>query len=70
MKVEIANAENPRWANAEHTLIDLDVTFVDPPLGKVSFTASPNDSEQHGRDLFVLAKSGQLGPVAEYKPPS
>jgi hypothetical protein len=35
----------------------------------VPFTASPNDSEPHGVDLYNRAIAGEFGPVAPYVEP-
>lgn len=61
-------AKNPKWANPEKTIIDLTVTHAE--YGEIPFTASPEDTEQHGRDLFARAVAGEFGPVAEYDGPS
>lgn len=58
---------NPKWANAEHTLIDLEIDH--PEYGWIPFTADPNDVEEYGRQLYAEAVAGQFGPVAEYVPP-
>jgi hypothetical protein len=66
--MQLEYAKNPRWVNAEHTMIDLTIKwdFLDEEL---PFTASPTDVEAHGRSLFEAAKDGQFGEVAEYVPP-
>ena len=43
--------------------IDMDVEFEGIP-GITPFTASPNDVEAHGRELFERAAAGDFGPVA------
>jgi hypothetical protein len=60
-------AKNPKFVNAGKTLIDLIVTH--PIFGEIPFTASPDDVEDHGRDLFARAVAGEFGPVADYVPP-
>lgn len=56
---------NPKWANADHTMINMDVFFF--PLNEtVPFTASPNDPEPHGRELFERAVAGEFGPIADH----
>lgn len=61
-------AHSPKWSDATNTSIDLVATF--PWLDvEVSFSASPNDLEVHGRDLYARALSGEFGPIAEYQPP-
>lgn len=64
-KPKVAGAREPRWANAERTAIDLVVTFEGPMavLGEVPFTASPDDPEEHGRELFLQAQAGDFGPI-------
>jgi hypothetical protein len=59
--------KNPRWANAQHTLIDIEIEH--PEYGWLPFTANPNDVEEHGRQLYAEAAAGQFGPVAEYVAP-
>lgn len=66
--MQFSNVSNPQWANAEHMAIDCLVTF--DHIGEpVQFTANPNDSEEHGRDIFALCEAGAFGPVADYVPP-
>lgn len=60
--MNIISAANPRWANAEQTLINLDVET--DKFGIIPFTASSNDSEKYGRDLFARAVAGDFGPIA------
>lgn len=62
-------AKNPKWADAEHTMIDLIIKWDKFPE-ELPFTASPNDVEPHGRTIFSLAQAGQFGPVAEYVAPT
>jgi len=66
MKLEYA--KNPQWVDAEHTMIDLVIKWDVFPE-ELPFTASPNDIEQHGRDIFAAALQGEFGPVVEYVPP-
>lgn len=58
-------ATNPKWANAEQTLIDC--TLNHPTFGPIPFTASPEDVEAHGRELFARAVAGDFGPVADFE---
>jgi hypothetical protein len=66
MKLEYA--KDPRWANAEHTRINLTVRFAEIPED-LPFTASPDDVEEHGRAIFAAAAAGEYGHVTEYLPP-
>lgn len=56
-------AKNPRWVNAEHTAIDCEIEH--PQYGWIPFTASPDDVEQHGREIFAQLSQGV---VADYVP--
>lgn len=66
--MDITNAQKPVWANAEKTLIDLEIDH--PVFGSIQFTASPEDVEAHGRELFARATAGDFGPVADYIAPA
>jgi len=66
MKIEYA--KDPRWADAEHTIIDLTLK-LDGLSEEIPFTASPADVEAHGRAIFSAAVAGEFGPVAEYVAP-
>ena len=65
MKIEYA--KDPRWANAEHTMIDLTVRFAEISED-LPFTASPDDCEEHGRAIFAAAVAGEYGEIAEFVP--
>jgi hypothetical protein len=56
-----------KYANVEHTMINMIVKFahLNEPI---PFTASLNDSEAHGVDLYNRAVNGEFGPIAEYEP--
>jgi hypothetical protein len=56
---------NPQY-NAAGTI---DMEMEHPKFGWIPFTASPDDSEQHGRELYAQAMAGDFGPVAEYVAP-
>lgn len=59
--------KNPRFANAEKTLIDCELNH--PVFGWIPFTANPQDVEEQGRELFAMLAAGEGGPVADYVPP-
>jgi hypothetical protein len=61
-------AKDPRWVNAEHTMIDLVIKWDQIDV-ELPFTASPADCEAHGRAIFAAAVAGEYGAVAEYLPP-
>jgi hypothetical protein len=66
--MQLEYAKNPVWANAEQTLIDLTIKW-DAIDEELPFTASPHDSEAHGRALFAAAEAGEFGPIAAYVAP-
>ena len=65
--MNIISISAPTFANAANTLINL--TLETDKFGIIPFTASPNDSEKHGRDLFAQAMAGDFGPIAPFVPP-
>ncbi len=56
--------ENPRYADVGNALIGCDVTFEN--IGTVPFTASPNDTEAHGVEIFNRCVAGDFGTIAPY----
>ena len=66
--MQLEYAKNPVWANAEHTMIDLTIKWVEINE-ELPFTASPNDCEEYGRAIFAAAASGDFGTIGEYIPP-
>lgn len=59
--------KNPRYAAPDNSLIDLE--WNHPEYGWILFTATPDDVEQHGRDIYAEAKAGKFGAVAPYVAP-
>tara|TARA_R110000796_G_scaffold235960_1_gene355140 strand:+ start:661 stop:1125 length:465 start_codon:yes stop_codon:yes gene_type:complete len=66
MKLEYA--KTPIWANAANTLINLTIKWEDVNE-EYPFTASADDSEQHGQDIFKNCVAGEFGAIADYIPP-
>ena len=64
----ILNVKTPSWANAEHTL--LDVTLETDAYGEIPFSASPDDVDAHGREIFADAVAGRFGAISEYVAPA
>lgn len=50
-----------------HGTVDMEINH--PTLGWIPFTASPNDTEQLGKDLYAEAIAGTLGAIAAYVAP-
>lgn len=69
MQSAITSVSNPRWANAENTLIDCDITIALFGDEVLPFTAGPDDVEAHGRAIFADLVAGVYGPIAEYVAP-
>jgi hypothetical protein len=60
---------NPRWANAERTCIDCEITVLQFGDEILPFTAASTDVEAHGRDLFADIVAGKYGAIQEYVTP-
>lgn len=58
-------ARNPR----RNAFGSIDLELEHPSLGWIAFTADPDDTEPHGRQLYTAAMNGQFGEVAPYVPP-
>ena len=63
----VMTARQPVWNEALHTSLNLLVTFEETAqmLGEMPFTASADDCEAHGRELFARALMGEFGEIAE-----
>lgn len=62
MNIAIVSATNPRRMAGDDTSITLDVLFSHLPE-RVPFTAKADDSERHGRELYVRAVRGEYGEI-------
>lgn len=58
----------PKWSAADLSTIDCLVTFEHSP-SEVPFTASAQDSEAHGREIYKRIVSGEFGEIAPFAPP-
>ena len=65
MKIEYA--KNPQWANSEQTAINL-IIKVEGLQEEIPFTASKDDVEPHGIEMFHRAAQGDFGVITEYAP--
>lgn len=63
--MKLVYAKDPIWANRSKTLINLTVRFEEINED-LPFTANPNDSEAHGRDLFSRALAGEFGIISDF----
>ncbi|MDM8874104.1 DUF4376 domain-containing protein [Escherichia coli] len=64
MKVD--KITSPVWADRGHTTINCIVKFSDAETECV-FTASTDDPESYGREIFEACIRGDAGPVGEYR---
>ena len=69
MQATLTSLKNPRWANAEQTMIDCEITTSQFGDEVLPFTAAQNDVEAHGRGIFADIMAGTYGPIAEYVAP-
>ena len=66
---EVVRAMNPRWANPEKNMIDIEVDFAPLDEEWLPYTASPTDTEvEHSRYLYTNAINGEYGAIADYEP--
>jgi len=72
----LIDAKNPRWMDEKKTSIVLECKFshyADMGMtendGYYEFGASPDDPEEHGRQIFEKAKAGDYGTVGDYVAP-
>ena len=72
----LIGAKNPVWGDEKKTFILLDCKFshyadigMTENNGYYSFGASPDDIEEHGRQIFEKAKAGDYGTVGDYVAP-
>ena len=64
---EVARARNPRWANHEKNMIDLEVDFAPLDEEWLPYTASPTDVTcEHSRYLYTQAINGAYGDIGDY----
>ena len=69
MKCTLIDARNPEWANSEKTRIEVQAKWKHlESEGYLQFAANPNDTEEHGVDLYNRCVAGEFGTVADYLP--
>lgn len=62
----LESAKNPKWDDASHSTITLTALFKElESHGEIEFSASPEDVEEHGRDIFARAVALEFGAIAE-----
>ncbi len=63
---EKINVFNPCYVSEKLDQIDCEIEH--PKYGRIPFTASRNDSESHGVEIFNLLVEGEFGDIAAYEP--
>jgi hypothetical protein len=66
MQSQLTSLNNPIWADADHTMINCEITTSQFGDEVLLFTASPSDCEAHGRAIFDDIVSGKYGDIAEF----
>lgn len=63
--------KSPIYVTEDQTKIDCIITFTNPDIGEVPFTASLDDVEEHGRTIYqMIVDNANNIPIAEYVNPS
>ena len=72
----LIDAKNPKWMDEEKTSIVLECKFshyadlgMTENNGYYEFGATPDDPEEHGRQILEKAKAGDYGTVGDYVAP-
>lgn len=64
LKVEVVSVRCPKWQDNSHSsilcLVRTNTLSLEGP-----FSASPNDSEPHGREIYQRCLAGDFGPIEE-----
>lgn len=65
----INSVRNLQWADYNRTVIDMEVDFDELDEEYVQFTATLNDREAHGVELYNRAIAGDFGVIADFPIP-
>lgn len=68
--MKITSVTNPQWANQFNTCVNCLITTEQFGDELLPFTASPDDVEPYGRQLFQELVAGVYGPISAYQPPA
>lgn len=66
--MEIITAKNVIAYIGQPDSLDMEVAFAHLPDQFVTFTARPDDSAEHGRELYERAMAGEFGDVVALPP--
>lgn len=67
MGITYSDAKNPKWANAENTMIIMEVNFNHLPEEWVDFCAVAAGDYDHTHELYARAINGDFGPIADFE---
>lgn len=67
IKTEILSVRNPQWANEGGTAINC-LVRTNTLHQEVPFTATPSNSEVHGREIFTRCLAGEFGEISPMEP--
>ncbi|MCK9917859.1 hypothetical protein MXD81_52845 [Microbacteriaceae bacterium K1510] len=67
IKIEILSARNPKWVGEDGRAINC-LVKTNTLVEEVPFTASMDDVEPHGRELFARCVAGEFGEIAPVEP--
>lgn len=63
--MDFRQCKKPVWANPEHTAVNVQVEWKKRRGVIVTYTASADDPEPSGRDLYQRIIDGEFGTIAE-----
>lgn len=63
--MEYTSVTNPKWFDAAHTMVVVDIVFPSLSATPVKFNASPRDSMDYGRAIYADLIAGKYGAIAE-----
>ncbi|EGO4139616.1 DUF4376 domain-containing protein [Escherichia coli] len=63
--MNIETITTPVWGDKEHTIINCMVKFAELE-SPVPFTATEDDCEAHGREIFAACQRGDAGEIGKY----
>lgn len=66
INIEILSVRNPQWANEDGSAINCWIR-TNTLIEEVPFSASPDDVEAHGREVYARCRSGEFGQVAPFE---
>jgi hypothetical protein len=64
--MEYTSVSNPRWVDAAHTAIAVDIVFPSLGASPLKFTATPTDVMPYGVVIYTDVIAGKYGAIAEH----